>query len=420
MPGSGTTRGTMIRAELERLRALASQVAEIAALPVQQETIALWKALNGLRPARPMVLIDEIPWHEMDVEGELALRTQDEVARGFERTLRQTLYQWEHMRADMVVEPVIDVPKVIRSTGFGVEMHERTLAVDPHNEIVSHEYLDQLEDEEAVQRIRAPELKLDTEATAAVEATAHEAFDGILRVRMQGWLPSFELWDDIVSLRGAQTVLLELADRPEHMHAIATRYTEARLAMLDQLEAKGLLGREQSLIHCTGAWTDELPAPGYEAQRPRAKDLWTYGMAQILLSVSPAMFEEYEVPYAARWYARFGLGYYGCCDPLHARVHIVRRFPNVRKIPMSPWADVESGAAAIGRDYVFSWKPNPAALAGEGWDVESLEREMRRVVEVCAEAGCPLEITLKDISTVRYEPRRLWEWAEIAARVVRG
>ena len=59
------------------LRDLAHEVAEIAALPRQQQTISLWKALNGLEPARPMVLIDQIPWHEMDVDGELELRTED-------------------------------------------------------------------------------------------------------------------------------------------------------------------------------------------------------------------------------------------------------------------------------------------------------------------------------------------------------
>src|SRR3989304_2883892 len=128
-------------------------------------------------------------------------------------------------------------------------------------------------------------------------------------------------------------------------------------------------------------------------------------MAQILLSVSPAMFEEFEIPYAARWYARFGLGYYGCCDPLHDRGHILRRIPNVRKISMSPWADVEVGAAASGRDYVFSWKPNPAAVARDAWDVGAIESEMRRVVEVCEASGCPLEITLNDISAVRYQPK---------------
>jgi hypothetical protein len=46
------------------LRELGRQVAEIAALPVQQETIALWKALNSLKPVRGMVMIDQISWHE--------------------------------------------------------------------------------------------------------------------------------------------------------------------------------------------------------------------------------------------------------------------------------------------------------------------------------------------------------------------
>jgi hypothetical protein len=28
--------------------------------------------------------------------------------------------------------------------------------------------------------------------------------------------------------------------------------------------------------------------------------------------------------------------------------------------------------------------------------------------------GCVVETILKDISTVRYEPQRLWEWAQMA------
>ena len=63
-----------IKGDATVLRELGKQVAEIAALPVQQETIGLWKALNGLKPARPMVAIDQIPWHEMDVDGELTLQ----------------------------------------------------------------------------------------------------------------------------------------------------------------------------------------------------------------------------------------------------------------------------------------------------------------------------------------------------------
>ena len=411
---------TVTRADRNVLRTLAHEVAGIADLPVQQETRTLWRALNSLQPVRPMARIDELPWHEMDVDGELTLQTQDETDRRFERSLRQTLYAWRHMPLDMVVEPVIEIPKVIRTSGFGIDIRETTLVTDPHNEIVSHGYIDQLEDATAAERIRAPVVDFDAEATAELEAKAHEVFDGILEVRMQGWLPSFELWDDIVNWRGAQTVLFDLADRPEHMHEIASRYTDARLEMLDQLEEKGLLGRDQALIHCSGAWTDELPAPGYDPDRPRVRDLWTFGMAQILGSVSPQMFGEFEVPYASRWYARFGLAYYGCCDPLHERVHLVRRIPNVRKISMSPWADVEVGAEAIGSDYVVSYKPDPALVARESWRPEAIEDDLRHVVEICRRTGSPLEITLKDISTAAYKPQRLWEWADIAARVVRG
>jgi hypothetical protein len=34
-----------------------------------------------------------------------------------------------------------------------------------------------------------------------------------------------------------------------------------------------------------------------------------------------------------------------------------------------------------------------------------------------AARGCHVELIMKDISTVRYHPRRLWEWARIAMEV---
>ena len=157
---------SLSRADLGVLRGLARDVADIAALPAQSDAIARWKALNGLRPVRPLVLIDEIPWHEMDVDRELALRTEDDTARVFERALRETLYRWRHLPVDMVVEAAIDVPKVIRSSGFGIERDESTLALDQHSEIVSHEFHDQLADEQSVDRIHAPEVELDVDATA--------------------------------------------------------------------------------------------------------------------------------------------------------------------------------------------------------------------------------------------------------------
>jgi len=59
-------------------------------------------------------------------------------------------------------------------------------------------------------------------------------------------------------------------------------------------------------------------------------------LPQILGSVSPDMYDEFEITYAKPVCERFGLVYYGCCEPLHNKMDQVRRLPNVRKVSMGP------------------------------------------------------------------------------------
>ena len=204
------------------------------------------------------------------------------------------------------------------------------------------------------------------------------------------------------------------------MHQVMARLTEVHLSLLDQLEEQGLLGVGQHTIHCTGAYTDELPAPGSDPGHPRASDLWTYGMAQMFASVSPAMHEEFWLDYAVKWFSRFGLGYYGCCEPLHEKMDIIRKVPHIPKISMSPWVDVDKGAERIGRDFVFSRKPSPAFLARDPWDAGAVREDLSDTLTRCSRHGCPVELILKDISTVCYQPQRLWEWVDVAMGVVKG
>ena len=406
--------------DVEVIRGLAERVAQIAALPVQEEKQRLWRKLNALDAERPMVMIDQVCWHEMNIDDELTLRCTDEECREYEGQLRRTLYQWEHFPVDMVVEPFVRVPKAIENTGFGVVVKELVAVTDPSNDIVAHEYENQFQRDDDLEKIHEPRASHDAEETERRIAVAHELFDGLLDVLPWGADLYLSLWDPLSTWMGVENALYALVDRPEFMHRLLARMTDGYLSMLDQHEEQGLLCGRQSVIHCTGAHTDELPAAGYDPDKPRTKDLWMFGMAQMLAAVSPEMVEEFEVAYTARICERFGRVYYGCCEPLDGKMAEVRKIPNVRKVSMSPWVNEERGAAEIGSGFVYSRKPNPALLAGDHFRDDEIREHLLKTRRCCDEHGCNLELILKDISTVCYEPERLFEWGRIAMDVVGG
>ncbi|HJO92183.1 MAG TPA: hypothetical protein QF753_02180, partial [Victivallales bacterium] len=64
----------LTKKDVDIVRNLAGRVAEIASLSVQREKKKLWSKLNGLEPVRPMVMIDQVCWNEMNIDDELTLR----------------------------------------------------------------------------------------------------------------------------------------------------------------------------------------------------------------------------------------------------------------------------------------------------------------------------------------------------------
>ena len=62
-------------------------------------------------------------------------------------------------------------------------------------------------------------------------------------------------------------------------------------------------------------------------------------------------------------------------------------------------------------------KPNPAVLAEDTWHLDKAEHELENVLSKAKAHGCVVEVIMKDISTVRYQPQRLWEWARMATEV---
>jgi len=68
----------------------------------------------------------------------------------------------------------------------------------------------------------------------------------------------------------------------------------------------------------------------------------------------------------------------------------------------------------------YSRNPSPAFLATDAFHPDQVRADLVAARTVCGKYDCPLECILKDISTVRYEPERLGEWARIAMEVARG
>jgi len=405
--------------DLVALRDLARQIAEIASLPVHGQKAELWRKLNDLEPVRPMVWINEEPWHEMDVDDELTPRCQDTWARSVEEPLRRTLYNWRHARVDRIISGYIPSPIVIQGAGFGMVAKSETLKTDEASGVQSYRFIPQIVEPRDVEKIRMPQLHLDEAATALDFEKRSEVFADILPVKKVGmkhhW---FTPWDNLIRFWGVEQAMMDLVLRPEMVNAAVSRWTDASLSLVDQWEALNALAlnNDNTRIGSGGyGYTRALPAAGFDAGRVRSRDMWGCSNAQIFSEVSPAMHWEFALKHDMRYLERWGMTYYGCCEPLHHKMDILRRIPNLRKVSMSPKADPARGAEALGRRYVFSFKPNPAILAEDTWRPHQARRELRDTLEKAR--GCNIEIIMKDISTVRYEPRRLWEWADIAMQV---
>lgn len=394
------------------LHTLASQMAQIAALPVQNEKRALWTSNNDLKPTRPLVYIDQLPWHEIAQEPEMKLACVDPYLRRIEQRLRETLYRWNHFPCDMVVESRIDIPHAYEGLAYGVHVKEKGLWTDSRNDIYSHEYVEQLNSIEDVENLQYDHVVVDRSLDKEHFQLCEHIFDGILPVRFEGVQIHTGVWDRIAQLRKPENMLIDLIDRPEFTGQVVTKLRDITIDTVKQCERLGLLDDRLQYVHCTGAYTNDLPK--IENGIVTSRNVWAFGMSQIFSSVSKDMHEAFDIELMMPLYDMFGLMYYGCCEPLHNKVDIIRRIKNVRKISMSPWADVEKGAESISGDYVFSLKPRPTLIGNGRFEADLIRAQLQQAKDACRRNNTPCEFILKDVSTVQGRVDFLDMWNDLA------
>jgi hypothetical protein len=398
------------------LRPLAERYSEIAHLDVQKKRIERYYRTNACEEVRPVLLIDEVPWGE--IRDDCLRNVCSKECAWLEGLLRTTLYKWDHFQVDMVIEPVFHIPKRLSSSGIGLEVKETQIKGDTGAYIAAHEYKDQLATEADLAKLQTPKFKHEKDTTERAVNLAKEVFDGLMPVETSGTAFHYSLWDTIARYRGVENLLMDLAMRPEFMHKTVARFTEIAEATIRQLGELDVLDSHQLTLHCTVGCARDLPAKDF-AGKTRPKDVWGRCAAQIFGSVSPEMHDEFDLAYNERIFRDCGLVYYGCCEPMDSKIGILRkRFKNLRKVSITPWADPERAAQAMGRDLVMAAKPNPAFVSSATFNPAPVEEEMTRYIEACRRHGTTCEFVLKDISTIANNPSNLTLWAETATRVI--
>ncbi|MEK7398173.1 MAG: hypothetical protein AAB116_14675 [Candidatus Poribacteria bacterium] len=405
--------------DLTILRDTAKRVLDIANSPVNQERKESWLKHNSLEKSRPLVLI-ESGLALNDLVTDKDLKCQEGWARGLELGFLRTIYHFENINDDNVVEPYINCNWNVGASGYGCEIKiERG---DSGTELSGYRWDPPIKDfPKDLDKMKPRTFSVNREATLEWKLHLEEVFDGTLGVRIRGgfWWTVGMTWTAISHI-GLDKIMFYMYDEPEGLHRLMSFLSDDHIAFAEWLEKENLLSlnNENDYIgsgsrgHCK-----DLPQSDWKEGDPvRLKDLWVLSESQETVGVGPKLFEEFIFPYQLAVIERFGLCYYGCCEPVHNRWNVLKQIPNLRSVSVSPWCDEEFMAEHLGRNYVYSRKPNPTLISTRKFDEEYIRNDIRTTLDIAKD--CNVEIVMKDVHTLSGEPKRMARWVQLVREVM--
>ena len=415
------------------IRKLAMKWMDLAALPVMQERKRLWKAVHDLRAERPVILF-ETAW----IDGYVAdseLVCEDPFLRSVEKNMRITLRQAEELGDDIVVEPHYRLGWKMKFSDYGVPVEIRS-AVCPEKSI-AYSFSFPIATPEDIAKLRPRTVAVDREKTLRLKATLEDVMGDILPVQLGNYDPFayefdvgefgdlgfngnffFGLTWQLYRFIGNQGLLYWVYDAPEAIHQLMSYMLDDRIAAVRVLRARRSAGPEHGQPDGRPA---ELrvrvrSAGTGLADKVTLKDLWGWAESQEFQIISPAMYQEFVLPYLAKLSERFGLVYYGCCERVDDRLEmIIDAIPNLRSVSVSGWSDLAKTAEILGKNYVYSRKPRPAYISGPNPDWDLLEKDMRDTYAVARD--CNLEILFRDVYTTNGDRSRLRRWVDMTKSI---
>lgn len=396
-------------ADREVLRQLADAVATLAARPIEQEKQQLWLKHNALERTRPLIFCDpEHGWHEIITEDHI--QCEHPLAKQWEMHLHKQIFWGKEMGDDYTIQSYFAVPHVYES--FDWRLKVRRIGGENGGAFV---WESPVKTEQDIEKLHFPKLCVDHSLTEQLKDTTERIFEGILPVRIKTcWWWSLGMTRLLAELRGLEQIMYDMVDNPDIIHRIMTILRDGTMALLDQLEAQGLLSSNADGTYVGSGglgWTTELPQPDSE-QTVQCQDMWGFCESQETVSISPRMFAKFVLPYQKPLLERFGLACYGCCEPLDKRWKYLKEIPNLRRVSVSPWADKEKMAEELEDNYIYSLKPSPTDLAMDVFEEDRIRKELREVLEITK--NCCVEAIMKDNHTIKNEPQRVIRWVQIA------
>ncbi|HAX96734.1 MAG TPA: hypothetical protein DCY35_09500 [Prolixibacteraceae bacterium] len=399
------------------LRELAKKWIELASLPVMDERKRQWAALKDLKAEKPMVLVETL-YIENYVHQE-EIKCADPFLRSVESQMRFKIRHAEEVGDDLVVEPIFRINWDMRFTGNGFHMNKKT-SVDHRGMSHAYVYENPIKRAEDVQLYKKSVRTVDRESTQKKKVLLEEAFGDFLPVSIHGaamFGPA--ITKELLYLLGMEQMMLWKYDEPKALQTLIQYIHQERKDTLEWYEKEGLLGLNNNSGHAgsgSPGFTTCLPAKDHHGT-VRSKDMWSWVESQETVQISPEDFEETYLLYLADIGNRFGLVYYGCCEPVHDRWdRIIRHIPNIRAVSISPWCDRHIMGEKLGKNIVFSAKPFPSYISGGTPEWLAMENDVKDILK--AARNCNLEFIFRDLIDIEGDRKRLSEWVSMTRKMI--
>jgi hypothetical protein len=394
------------------LRDLATRYMTVATDDEQNRRRRLWRCQNSLRGQIPLIYVRAFAWHEIRPEPEC----ESAVARSYEDWFRRHLF-WAGLNDDSIFEPWITVPAVRAVPpggvwGLPIRWHGRAPGMAGICE-------SPLKEPEDFARMAVPHHEVDEQKTAERVDELRDAVGDIITVDVDR-APLYRNWNGDIStlvaqLRGLEQIMWDMMDRPQWLHQLLAFMRDGILKTHREAEEAG-----HWTLSCHSnqamSYAEELRDPEANSDPVKREDLWYFCASQEYAVVGPRQFDEFMLQYQLPIVSAFGLSAYGCCEDLSDKIDVLRQIPNLRRIAVSPMADVGRCAEQIGDAYVFSYRPSPSDMVGYGFDEGRIRRILNEDLSACRH--CHVDVTLKDVETVQGDPTRLPRWLAIAREVI--